>query len=298
MRPPTNKPIHILHAHSKWSVLDGAATVDEYVEYAKANGLGACANTEHGMVLGLHDLVTKCHKAGIKPICGNEIYLMPRPDYQFKGKEYKYNHLTLWAQNEVGYKNLMAISSRSWGADRVTMAFGNPKPRVNWEDLDLYREGIICGSGCIEGPIAKPILRGEHQEAYKNAAILKDIFGDRLFFEVMPHLVDRNYHEEAVEVTNEAGRTFTFALSDTVDTPEGRMTVVDAMKKGVLEISDPVPARAGQGVFSDEPQRLIGKVDQSVYGTDPLGEENFEIKTNRRVGGVSDLSDEVLNEQI
>lgn len=261
MRCPTSAPLHVLHAHSTMSVLDGASSIAEYVDYVKKQGLGALGLTEHGLVIGWHEQVTQCHEAGVKPICGCEIYLMPRNSYEFKGKPFKYYHLTLLAQNEVGFANLRDMASRSWGQDRIVKSFGNPKPRVTWEDLEMYSEGIICGSGCIEGPIAKSIIRGEVEEAHRNAAALKSIFGDRLFMEVMPHQVNRNYVEEAIEVEGENGRVYTFAATDTVDTPQGRMTILEAKQKGIREISDAIPERAINGPLSDDLIRRISYAD-------------------------------------
>src|ERR1035437_10589193 len=99
---PTSSPIHILHAHTVYSVLDGASTVDEYVKYSKDHGLGYCGICDHGYSLGLHDLITKCNKGNIIPLAGIEFYWKPRPDAVFIEKPYDYGHLTLWAQNEIG----------------------------------------------------------------------------------------------------------------------------------------------------------------------------------------------------
>ena len=243
---PTQAPLHVIHAHSVWSVLDAAATVDEYINHVKENDLGFLSLTEHGYCIGWHDLVTKCHKHNIKPCCGCEVYLMPRSDIDFDGqKPFKYYHLTLLAKNEIGHKNIRDLSSRAWGPDRITKAFGQPKPRTTFEDLSLYSEGVICGSGCIEGPISKHILRNEPREALKNAEILKDIYGDNLFMEVMPSSVDHDFCAELIEVEDEEGNKYSLLPDDTVETDQGRMTVSDAMGKNILDIRNPIPMRVG-----------------------------------------------------
>lgn len=250
MRPPTATPLQILHSHSTFSVLDGASTVEAYVLHAKEHGLTHCGLTDHGYALGLHDLAKQCAKHDITPINGVEFYTMPRAGYNFIGKPYDYGHITLWAANAVGYKNLITLASRSWMPDRVIHKWGKPKPRITFEDMAAFSDGIICGSGCIEGPIAKPLLRGEMDEAILNANLLKDIYGDRLYFEVMPHAVDRNYSAEAViKVKGMNGVEYAFAATDMVETPNGQMTAEEAMKARVTEIWSPSPVRVQDGLI-------------------------------------------------
>jgi DNA polymerase III alpha subunit len=257
---PTDSPIHILHAHTVYSVLDGASTIDEYIAYAKDNGLGACGICDHGYALGLHELITKCNKEGIKPIAGIEFYLKPREDYVFSGgKEYDYGHISLWAQNAEGYKSLVNLATISWMPGRVVTKFGKPKPRITWEDLATNSAGIICGSGCIEGPIAKPMLRGEVDEAVKNAGLLKDIFGDRLYFEVMPHAVNRDFHKDKiVSVKGEDGKTYIFLETDMLQTELGTMTAKEACEAKVSEIFSCNPERHQDGSIAS-PQSQTGR---------------------------------------
>ena len=132
MKCPTDSPLHIIHAHTVYSVLDGASTVKEYVDYAKSHGLGACGICDHGFALGLHDLITACKKADITPITGIEFYLSPRPDYVFNGKPYDYGHISLWAMNDIGYKSLLDLASLSWLPNKVVKKWGKPKPRITW----------------------------------------------------------------------------------------------------------------------------------------------------------------------
>lgn len=270
MRPPTSLPLHVLHSHSVYSVLDGASTVDEYISYVKTHGLGACGLCDHGFALGLHELITKCNKADVTPIPGVEFYLQPRDGYVFNQNEkpYEFGHLTLWAMNQQGYSNLIALATRSWMPGRVVKRWGKPKPRITWDDLALYNEDLICGSGCIEGPIAKPLLRGEADEAVLNANVLNEMFGDRLYFEVMPHAVNRDYCKDRVVcVKDERGNEYTFLPTDMVDTPEGRMTVDEAREKRVNEIWAPFPARFQERPILDpdcESERQLDITDLSV----------------------------------
>lgn len=283
---PTDSPIHILHAHTVYSVLDGASTIDEYIAYAKDNGLGACGICDHGYALGLHELITKCNKEGIKPIAGIEFYLKPREDYVFSGgKEYDYGHISLWAQNMEGYKSLINLATISWMPGRVVTKFGKPKPRITWEDLAINSAGIICGSGCIEGPIAKPMLRGEVDEAVKNAGLLKDIFGDRLYFEVMPHAVNRDFHKDKIiSVKGEDGKTYTFLETDVVQTELGPMTAKEACERKVSEILSCSPERHQDGSITGsqgQTGRRLAYAESPV--DDTVTDQTIDILPSRNV---------------
>ena len=236
---PTQAKTHIIHAHTTMSVLDGASSIKDYVKYAIENGLGSCACSEHGYLLGDYDLTSECDKAKIKAIHGIEYYLLPRPDHKFANPEkpYRYFHLTVWAMNEIGHKNLISLSTRSWGPDRVVTIWGHHRPCITWEDLLVYNEGLIVGSGCIEGPIGKPLLMGEDTEAYLNAVILWEIFKGRMFFEIMPNSVDCNYIKgDVIQVEAENGKILSFMPTDILVTDQGEMTAEEACKRRVGEI--------------------------------------------------------------
>ena len=178
-----------------------------------------------------------------------EVYLKPHDGYVI-GPGYKkifnYFHLTLWAQNQTGYKNLLALSNASWGPGRVVNIFGNLKPRITWEDLEDYNEGIICGSGCIEGPIVKPFLRGEKEMALYGLGRLMDIFAsdNRLFMEVMPHNVDRNWETKGIiQVEGENGFTYTFKDTDMLETSMGVISAQEACERRVVEVFSSVNNR-------------------------------------------------------
>lgn len=241
MSAPTKLNILPLHTHTAYSLMDGVSKVEEYIKYCKESGMEACSCTDHGYVLGLYDLITKCKEADLKSIAGIEAYLLPHSDYEVAPGRRKFNyfHLTLWAMNQKGYKNLLSLSNASWGPGRVVNVFGNLKPRISWEDLEEYNEGIICGSGCIEGPIVKPWLRGEPLMSQYGFNRLYSIFGEqgRLFMEVMPHTVDRDWETKGVvQVEGENGFTYTFMDTDEVETEQGFMTAKEACEKRVVEV--------------------------------------------------------------
>ena len=242
---PTTKKIFPLHAHTVYSLLDGVSTIKDYVSYCQRNGIEACSCTDHGYVMGLYDLYKATAGTEVKGIAGVEAYLHPGEDYEFTGgKAFPYFHLTLWSSSPKGYNSLLALSNRSWEAGRVVGIAGGYKPRITWEDLYDNNEGIICGSGCVAGPIVKPYLRGEVKMANENANKLIDIFGDRLYMEVFPHQVDRNYYTKGVVQVQGPGRIkYTFLKTDIISTEFGDITAEEAMKQKAMHIYGSVTNR-------------------------------------------------------
>jgi DNA polymerase III alpha subunit len=279
MKNPTNLNILPLHTHTTYSLMDGVSDIQQYIKYCLENGLEACSCTDHGYVLGLYDLINKSSESNIKGIPGIEIYLSPHEEYIFNPslRKFDYFHLTLWAQNENGYNNLISISNASWGPGRVVRKFGQPKPRVRWEDLEQYREDIICGSGCIEGPIVKSYLREEKDMAAYNAYRLMEIFQDKLFAEVMPHKVDRDWEvKDVFQVDSESGFTYTFKGTDIIETEIGKITVKEAFEKKVSEIYCSVTKRPQDHPISD---RII---KMSIDSIDDSDEDNQPENTSTR----------------
>lgn len=264
MKAPTDKPVLPLHTHTALSLMDGVSMVEDYIKYCAENGMEACSCTDHGYVLGLYDLLTKCQKHKVKGIPGVEAYLDPGKDYVVAPgrKEFKYFHLTLWAMNQEGYKNLLLLSNASWGFGRVVYNWGQPKPRITWQDLEDHNAGLICGSGCIEGPIVKPFLRGEKDMSALNAGMLMEIFGDRLFMEVMPHRVDRDWTTKGVvQVEGSNGVTYTFAETDQIETNLGWMSAKEAMDKKVGEIFSTNPDRPQEHSFSNREIQIEPEIE-------------------------------------
>lgn len=267
MPAPTSAALQVLHTHSTMSMLDGASRIEDYLKHCKRNCLCGCGITDHGYLMGLHDLLTTSKKkdkeknliyGGVKPIAGCEFYMMPREDHVFAGKQYNYFHITIWAKNLTGYKNLMALGSRAWEDGRIqVMPFGRKVPRITMDDLALFNEGLICGSGCIEGPFGKPMRMGETDDAIKNINMLHEIFGDRLFFELMPHSVSNNYRkDECVEVNVEGGYLLRFHPDDVLETDRGTLAAKDLVEIGCAEIIRATPIRTQEQLLSDELGRL------------------------------------------
>ena len=172
-----------LHNHSEYSLLDGASKVKKIVEKAKNSGMSAVALTDHGNMFGAIEFYRAAKSAGIKPILGFEGYIAPtnRMDREIKGNY----HITLLAENEQGYKNLMKLTTFSY-----TEGFYY-KPRIDKELLRRYSEGVIAGSACLHGEIQIKLLNNDYEAAKKAVYEYKEIFGkDNFFMEIMRHGLD------------------------------------------------------------------------------------------------------------
>ena len=167
-----------LHLHTGYSLLDGSSKIPELVRRVKELGMDACAITDHGVMYGVIEFYKACKAEGIKPIIGCEVYVAPGSRFE-KGKEKsaeRYNHLILLAENDTGHKNLMKLVSRGF-----TEGFYY-KPRVDYELLSEYHEGIIASSACLAGIVPTKLRNGDYEGAKAEAMRLKDIFGENNFF--------------------------------------------------------------------------------------------------------------------
>ncbi len=167
-----------LHVHTEYSLLDGASKIKELVARTKELGMDSIAITDHGVMYGVIDFYRAAKEAGIRPIIGCEVYVAPgsRFDRENNQGEERYNHLVLLAENDTGYKNLMKIVSKGF-----TEGFYY-KPRVDYEVLRRYHEGIIALSACLAGAVASKLVKGFYEEAKAEALKLQGIFGEENFF--------------------------------------------------------------------------------------------------------------------
>ena len=167
-----------LHVHTEYSLLDGSSKIKELLPRAKELGMDSLAITDHGVMYGVIDFYKKAKEVGIKPILGCEIYVAPgsRFDREQGRGEDRYYHLVLLAENNQGYKNLMKIVTRGFTEGYYY------KPRVDYEVLEKYHEGIIALSACLAGSIPSFLRRGLYEEAKQEAYRLQGIFGENNFF--------------------------------------------------------------------------------------------------------------------
>ena len=179
-----------LHNHTEYSMLDGAARVEEMVLAAKADGQTAIGITDHGNLYGVIDFYEACRKHGLTPIIGLEAYMaansrFDRPPRRGKiddtggeteGGQKLYHHLTLLAESNQGYRNLRELSSKAFLEGYYY------KPRLDWELLERYSEGLIATSSCLGGVVLQALLQDNYGKALELAGRLQTIFGQESFF--------------------------------------------------------------------------------------------------------------------
>jgi len=171
------EPFVHLHVHSEYSLLDGAARLEELVEAAASLGMPALALTDHGVMYGVVDFYKAAKARGIKPILGCEVYVAPRSrfDKEPHRDNFQY-HLVLLAENEIGYRNLMALVSAAY------LEGFYYKPRVDKELLARHREGLIALSSCLAGEIPTLLLNGQEEKAFEVAGWYREVFAPSGFF--------------------------------------------------------------------------------------------------------------------
>ncbi len=185
-----------LHVHTEYSMLDGAARVDEVIDAAIADGQPAIGITDHGNMYGVLEFYKACVAKGIKPVLGTEAYLAhehrsERPSRRGRlddsggdteGGQKLYYHLTLLAETDAGYRNLIQLASLAFLEGYYY------KPRMDWDLLARHSEGLIATTGCLGGHVLQALLRGDETRATEHAARLQDIFGPgNLFVELQDH---------------------------------------------------------------------------------------------------------------
>ena len=187
-----------LHNHTHYSLLDGASTVNTLLQAAADNKMPAVALTDHGVMFGAIEFYKKAKKKGIKPIIGCEVYILSKGSRFTKSKDKDdgndllvtdgrakrkrdYQHLILLCKDYTGYKNLCRL---------VTLGHTEGyyyKPRIDFELLSKYHEGLVCMSACAGGVVSQPLIQGEYDEAKEIAGMYHDLFGDDFYIELQDH---------------------------------------------------------------------------------------------------------------
>lgn len=172
-----------LHTHSHYSLLDGMSKVTDLVKKAKSLGMPALALTDHGVLYGAIEFYNECKKAEIKPIIGVEAYIAERGMLDKEsGLDTKRYHLTLLARNNVGYKNLMKLVSKSHTEGYYY------KPRMDLDLISSHSEGLICLSGCPGSRFIHHLKNENTEEAISLIKKYVEIFGkEYVFIEIMIH---------------------------------------------------------------------------------------------------------------
>lgn len=184
-----------LHVHSHFSLLTGLPKIKDLVKTAKERGFKSLALTDYGSMYGMIQFFEACQKEEIKPIIGIEVFVAPNTRHDKRHKiDNKISHLVLLAESFEGYRNLMKLSSLGH------LEGFYYRPRVDWELLETYSEGVIALSGCLGGQIAQAILQGKNEGGI-DELIAKHVkvFGEGNFY---LELQDHPEKEGQVEVNN------------------------------------------------------------------------------------------------
>lgn len=197
-----NQFVH-LHVHSEYSLLDGAIRLKDLVKRAKELRMPAIALTDHGVMYGTIEFFKFAKEEGIKPIIGCEVYIAPESRFKKDGRDSSRNfHLVLLAKDNIGYRNLSNIVSRSF------MEGYYYKPRVDFELLSGYSEGLIALTSCLQGVLPKPLLEDNKALAYENLDKLTSIFGkENVYVELQNHRIpeQKKVLPELVQIAKEFG---------------------------------------------------------------------------------------------
>src|SRR5690349_5063130 len=208
-----------LHVHTEYSMLDGAARLDDLFAHTAELGLDAIAMTDHGNVFGAFEFWSKAKKHGVKPIIGLEAYVTPDTS-RFERKRVRwgdgsrdsagddvsgsgaYTHMTLLAETTQGMHNLFRLSSRS------SLEGYFYKPRADRELLNEYSQGLIATTGCPSGEVQTRLRLGQYAEARRAAGEFQDIFGkDNYFLELMDHglSIETRVRDDLLRLSKELG---------------------------------------------------------------------------------------------
>ncbi len=170
-----------LHVHSEYSLLDGLSRINDLVAQAKRYGMHSLAITDHGAMYGVIDFYKACKAIDIKPIIGVESYLAPNSLEDRTGK-YDYFHLLLLAQNEVGYRNLLKLTTIAHTKGYYL------RPRIDKQTLAEHSEGLIATSTCISGEIPSLLMKEDINGARRVIQWYQEVFGpERFYLELQDH---------------------------------------------------------------------------------------------------------------
>ncbi len=193
-----------LHVHTQYSLLDGAIRIDDLVERAKQYRMPAMAITDHGNMFGAVDFYAKAHAAGIKPIIGCEVYVAPGSRHDKSGASSSGDasgHLILLCKNQTGYRNLCRLVSKAYQEGFYY------KPRIDWEILEEYNDGLIALTSCLGGEIPTLISRNRPEEARRRLTEMSRVFDrDRLYLELQENFLPEQ------EVVNKGLKEFSKEL--------------------------------------------------------------------------------------
>ena len=170
-----------LHTHTEYSMLDGISRIPDLVYQVRDMGMESLAITDHGNLYGVVDFYSECKEAGIKPIIGCEVYVAHRSRHDRSASERSPYHLVLLARDNTGYRNLMQLVTRGH------LEGFHYRPRIDWELLQQFHQGLLCLSGCASAEVPRLIADGSMEDARQKILQYRELFGDGYFLELQRH---------------------------------------------------------------------------------------------------------------
>ena len=170
-----------LHLHTEYSLLDGAIRIGELLSFCKENNFPAVAITDHGVMYSDMEHYELARDSGVKPLMGCEFYVHDGDITEHDKNNNPCYHLVLIAKNNTGYQNIIKLTSIAWCKGRYV------KPRINWELLEQYHEGLICCSACLGGEVLQSLLKNDYEGAKTIAQKYKNLFGEDYYIELQDH---------------------------------------------------------------------------------------------------------------
>ncbi|MEO7002115.1 MAG: DNA polymerase III subunit alpha [Ktedonobacterales bacterium] len=236
-----------LHVHSEYSLLDGQSRIKRLIQATLAGGMNALALTDHGGMYGSIEFYKACRAAGVKPIIGVEGYSVP--SLEEKTGRYEYNHLLLLAKNNVGYHNLLKLTTLAH-----TRGY-QARPRMDKKLLAEHAEGLIVTSGCLSGEIPELLLRGDLNGARAAMRWHQDVFGpDNFYVEIQDHNAPESPQNKLNPMLYDLAREFQAPLLATND-----LHYVDAADADAQDVL--LCVQTGKTI--EDPKRM--KFDSSQY---------------------------------
>ena len=272
-----------LHVHTEYSLLDGSSKIEELVARAKELGMDSLAITDHGVMYGVVAFYKAAKAAGIKPILGSEVYVAPgsRFDREPGGGQDRYYHLVLLAENDKGYHNLMKIVSKGF-VDGFYY-----KPRVDYEVLEQYHEGVIALSACLAGEVPRYLERGRYDQAREAALKYEKIFGKGNFFlELQDHGIpaQKTVNQGLLRLSRELGIDLvaTNDIHYTYDTDVEAHDILLCIQTG-KKVADENRMRYEGGQYycksEEEMRRLFPYAQEAIDNTQKIADRcNVEIE--------------------
>ena len=272
-----------LHVHTEYSLLDGAAKVDDLIEHMVKNGIDCCAVTDHGNMYASLYFAEECVKKGLKYIIGCELYATD--DYLDKRPGTKTEHIIVLAKNKTGYKNIVKLDSLSY----IDGFYG--KPRIDYKLLKEHHEGVICLSACLAGRMPQLLMQGNYDGAKAWAKEMQDVFGEDFYIEIQDHGLreEKEVIPQLIRIARELG----IGLVATNDVHYIRKEDWEAQDillciQTKKTLADPKRMKFGTHEFymksGDEMAELFSYVPEAVSNTraiaDKIEEPVFDLKPN------------------